>query len=110
MQDRLSLRTKILYGSGDTGFSLSMTIVAAYFAIFLTDVVGIMPGTAAIAIFIGRSWDYINDPLVGHLSDRTRTRWGRRRPFLLFGAVPFGLAFFLMWLRPDFQSQVLLAI
>src|SRR5512142_693274 len=110
MQERLSRRTKIMYGSGDTGFSLTMTIVAAYFAIFLTDVVGIPPGTAAIAIFIGRSWDYINDPLVGHLSDRTRTRWGRRRPFLLFGAVPFGLAFFLMWLRPAFESQVLLAI
>jgi GPH family glycoside/pentoside/hexuronide:cation symporter len=110
MQDRLPLRTKIIYGSGDTGFSLTMTIVAAYFAIFLTDVVGIMPGTAAIAIFIGRSWDYINDPLVGHLSDRTRSRWGRRRPFLLFGAVPFALAFFLMWLRPAVQSQVLLAV
>ncbi len=109
MQDRLSRRTKIMYGFGDTGFSLTMTIVAAYFAIFLTDVVGIMPGTAAIAILIGRSWDYINAPLVGHLSDRTRSRWGRRRPFLLFGAVPFGLAFLLMWLRPAFESQVLLA-
>ncbi len=110
MQERLSWRTKIMYGIGDTGFSLTMTIVTAYFAIFLTDVVGIMPGTAAIAIFIGRSWDYFNDPLVGHLSDRTRTRWGRRRPFLLFGAIPFALAFFLMWLHPAFESQVLLAI
>ncbi len=110
MQDRLSRRTKLMYGVGDTGFSLTMTIVAAYFAIFLTDVVGIMPGTAAIAIFIGRSWDYVNDPIIGHLSDRTRTRWGRRRPFLLFGAVPFGLAFLLMWLRPPFESQVMLAI
>ena len=109
MQDRLSWRTKLVYGFGDTGFSLTTTIVAAYFAIFLTDVVGISPGTAAIAIFAGRSWDYINDPIIGHLSDRTRTRWGRRRPFLLFGALPFALAFLLMWLRPAFNSQVLLA-
>ncbi len=72
MDERLSRRTKLAYGFGDTGFSLTSTIIGAYFAIFLTDVVGIAPGIAAVAIFIGRSWDYINDPLVGYLSDRTR--------------------------------------
>ncbi len=110
MQDRLTRRTKLIYGCGDTGFSLTGTIIAAYFAIFLTDVVGISPGIAAIAIFVGRSWDYINDPLIGYLSDRTRTRWGRRRPFLLFGALPFALAFILMWYRPPIQNLVFLAI
>jgi GNAT superfamily N-acetyltransferase len=110
MQDRLTRRTKLIYGCGDTGFSLTGTTIAAYFAIFLTDVVGISPGIAAIAIFVGRSWDYINDPLIGYLSDRTRTRWGRRRPFLLFGALPFALAFILMWYRPPIQNLVFLAI
>jgi len=110
MQDRLSRRTKLIYGSGDTGFSLTSTIIGAYFAIFLTDVVGIAPGTAAAAIFIGRTWDYINDPLIGHLSDRTRTRWGRRRPFLLFGPLPYALAFILMWFRPPITGQVWLAV
>jgi len=110
MQDRLTRRTKLIYGCGDTGFSLTGTIIAAYFAIFLTDVAGISPGIAAIAIFVGRSWDYINDPLIGYLSDRTRTRWGRRRPFLLFGALPFALAFILMWYRPPIQNLVFLAI
>jgi GPH family glycoside/pentoside/hexuronide:cation symporter len=109
MQDRLSRRTKLIYGFGDTGFSLTTTIIGAYFAIFLTDVVGIAAGTAAIAIFLGRTWDYINDPIIGHISDRTRTRWGRRRPFLLFGALPFALAYILMWYRPPFDSQVWLA-
>ncbi len=109
MHNRLSRRTKLMYGIGDTGFSLTLTIIAAYFAIFLTDVIGLSPGTAAVAIFIGRSWDYINDPLIGHLSDRTRTRWGRRRPFLLFGALPFALAYILMWVRPPLENQVLLA-
>ncbi len=109
MQGQLSRRTKLLYGFGDTGFSLSLTIIAAYFAIFLTDVVGIAPGTAAAAIFIGRSWDYINDPIIGHLSDRTRTRWGRRRPFLLFGALPFAGFFALMWYRPPFHGPLALA-
>ncbi len=106
----LSRLTKILYGLGDVGFSLTSTILGAYFAIFMTDVVGITPGIAAIAIFIGRSWDYINDPLIGHLSDRTRTRWGRRRPFLLFGPVPFALAFMMLWYRPPWENTLALAI
>jgi len=110
MPERLSRRTKLIYGSGDTGFSLTSTIMGAYFAIFLTDVVGVVPGIAAAAIFIGRTWDYVNDPIIGYISDRTRSRWGRRRPFLLFGALPFALAFMLMWYRPPIASQVLLAV
>ena len=110
MSHRLSRRTKFLYGIGDTGFSLTGTILGAYFAIFLTDVVGVRPGIAAVAIFVGRTWDYVNDPLIGHISDRTRTRWGRRRPFLLFGPLPFALAFTLLWYRPPLQSDLLLAI
>ena len=110
MQEQLSRVTKLIYGFGETGISLTTTIITAYFAIFLTDVVGIAPGIVAIAIFIGRSWDYINDPLIGYISDRTRTRWGRRRPFLLFGALPFMASFALMWYHPPFENQVFLAI
>jgi GPH family glycoside/pentoside/hexuronide:cation symporter len=108
--EKLSRRTRWIYGSGDIGFSLTHTIVAAYFAIFLTDVVGIQAGVAAAAIFIGKTWDYVNDPLVGYLSDRTRTRWGRRRPYLLFGAVPFGIIFALMWWIPPIETQIGLAV
>lgn len=104
----LSRRTKVIYGSGDIGFSLTSTIIGAYFAIFLTDVVGLSPGLAAVSILIGKSWDWINDPIIGHLSDRTRSRWGRRRPFLLFGALPFALSFILMWWRPPWQSNLAL--
>ena len=108
--ERLSARTKLLYGMGDTGFSLSSTIIGVYLAIFLTDVVHLKPGLAAAAIFIGRSWDYVNDPLIGYISDRTRTRWGRRRPFLLFGALPFALAFTMLWWIPPWRSQFALAV
>ena len=98
-----------MYGVGDIGFSLTTTILGAYFAIFLTDVVGIRPGIAAIAIFIGRSWDYINDPIFGYLSDRTRTRWGRRRPYLLFGMLPLAVTFSLLWWRPPWEGTFALA-
>jgi len=110
MKNNLSRKTKIIYGSGDLGFSLTTTIIGAYFLFFLTDVVGIRPAVAGIAILVGRTWDYLNDPIIGHLSDRTRSRWGRRRPFLLFGAIPFALAFMLMWYRPAFESQAALVV
>ena len=107
MSRRLPRLAKIVFGSGDLGFSLTTTIVGTYFAIFLTDVVGIAPAMAAVAIFIGRTWDYVNDPIIGYISDRTRTRWGRRRPFLLFGALPFALVFTLMWWKPPLAGGAL---
>jgi GPH family glycoside/pentoside/hexuronide:cation symporter len=99
-----------MYGSGDLGFSITSTIIGVYFLFFLTDVVGINIKIAGLAIFIGRTWDYINDPLFGYISDRTRTRWGRRRPFLLFGAIPFAIFFTLMWWKPPIQGDLALVV
>jgi GPH family glycoside/pentoside/hexuronide:cation symporter len=99
-----------MYGSGDLGFSITSTIIGVYFLFFLTDVVGINVKIAGLAIFIGRTWDYINDPLFGYISDRTRTRWGRRRPFLLFGAIPFAIFFTLMWWKPPIQGDLALVV
>jgi GPH family glycoside/pentoside/hexuronide:cation symporter len=106
LSKKLSRWNKFFYGAGDIGFSLTSTIVSTYLLIFMTDVVGIPVGLAGIPLLIGRSWDWINDPLVGHISDRTRTRWGRRRPFLLFGALPFGLAFAMLWYRPPWEGTL----
>jgi GPH family glycoside/pentoside/hexuronide:cation symporter len=108
--EKLPRRTKWMYGSGDFGFSLTNTILSVYFALFLTEVVGVMPAVAALAIFIGSTWDYINDPIVGYITDHTRTRWGRRRPYLLFGALPFALTFVLLWWKPPFTSVPALAL
>jgi GPH family glycoside/pentoside/hexuronide:cation symporter len=108
-EEPMSRRSKLLYGVGDTGFSLTGTIIGVLFAIYLTDVVGLRPGLAAVALFIGRTWDYVNDPLIGHLSDRTRSRWGRRRPFLLFGFLPYAVAFALLWWKPPIDAPLALA-
>lgn len=110
MKNKLPAWRKWIYGSGDLGFSLTSTIVGAYFAIFLTDVVGVPARIAAISIFLGRTWDYINDPLFGYITDRTRTRWGRRRPYLLFGPVPFAIVFAMMWWKPPLQGDLVLAV
>ncbi len=109
-KESLSRRTKLMYGVGDGGINLADTVVGLLFAIFLTDVVGLRPGLAAAVVFIGRTFDYINDPIIGYLSDRTRSRWGRRRPFILFGMLPFALAYMLLWWIPPIGSQIGLAI
>lgn len=107
-KEKLPFITKLLYGTGDFGFSMNNSIITAFFSIFMVTVVGMPPGLLAIIFIVGRSWDFINDPIIGHLSDRTRTRWGRRRPFLLFGAIPFGLSFILLWLSPNFSTAGLI--
>jgi len=63
-----------------------------------------------VAVFVGRTWDWVNDPILGYISDHIHTRWGRRRPFLLFGAIPFGLTFLALWWIPPIQSHVWLTV
>lgn len=101
----LSRRTKLIYGSGDWGTSAATAALNAYRLFFLVNVVGLPAELAAITILVGRIWDAINDPFVGMLSDRLKTRWGRRRPFLLFGAIPFAVFFVLLWIVPPFDSN-----
>jgi GPH family glycoside/pentoside/hexuronide:cation symporter len=106
---RLSLATKLVFGSGDWSISSFGTLRQIFYAIFLTDVVGLEPRLASVAALVGIVWDAINDPLVGILSDRVRTRWGRRRPFLLLFAIPYGLGFVALWWAPAWESQLALA-
>ena len=105
---QLGFWTKMAYGGGDFGRASFNTLRMFFYAIFLTDVVGLDPLLASGAALVAILWDAINDPLVGYISDRARTRWGRRRPFFLWFSVPFGLAFVLLWWAPPWQSQILL--
>jgi GPH family glycoside/pentoside/hexuronide:cation symporter len=94
---KLSRRTKFIYGLGDWGTSASTAARNLFWPFFLVSVVGMPVRLAGLIYLVGRIWDSINDPLIGTLSDRLNTRWGRRRPLLLFGAVPFGVGFFLFF-------------
>jgi glycoside/pentoside/hexuronide:cation symporter, GPH family len=101
---------KILYGSGDWGISSMGMMRSIFYAIYLTDVVGLAPRLASFGALLGIVWDGINDPIIGILSDRMHTRWGRRRPFLLWFAIPFGLSFITLWSAPNWESQTALLI
>ncbi len=102
---RLSVFTKLSYGFGDFGYSAAYTVVAFLFLFYLTDTAHLSPALAGTALLVTKVWDAVIDPFLGHLTDHTVTRWGRRRPYFLFGFVPFGLTFFLLWVIPRGMSQ-----
>jgi GPH family glycoside/pentoside/hexuronide:cation symporter len=107
---QLSFIKKAIYGSGDWGRASFNTLRQIFYAIFLTDVVGLDPRLASVAALISIIWDAINDPIVGSISDHTQTRWGRRRPFMLIFALPFIGAFLFLWWAPPWHSQFLLML
>jgi glycoside/pentoside/hexuronide:cation symporter, GPH family len=106
----LPLLTKFIYGIGDWGTSAADTGRSLFWLFFLVSVVGLNVGLAGTIILVGRIWDAVNDPLIGMLTDRTDTRWGRRRPYFLFGAIPFGVGFILMFSVPPLSSTTALAL
>jgi glycoside/pentoside/hexuronide:cation symporter, GPH family len=103
-REKLPFITKLAYGSGDLGTAITAALRGFFLLFFFTNVARLTPGDAALILLVGRIWDAVNDPIVGWLSDRTVTRWGRRRPWLLIGAVPFGLFFFMLWYVPPFSD------
>ena len=107
---KLTFFHKLLYGSGDWGLSSTGMLRSVFYAIYLTDVVGLDARIGSIAALFGIVWDAINDPIVGMISDRVRTKRGRRLPFLLWFAIPFGLTFVLLWWAPPWESQWALAV
>ncbi len=96
----MRLSRKIGYGLGDLGISISYFAVGFFYMFYLTDIVGMAPYLAGLAIFIGKLWDGINDPIIGIINDQIKSRFGRKRSFLLFGSLPFALSFFILWLIP----------
>ena len=104
-REKLNLTTKLAYGAGDMGPAITANILVFFLLYFFTNVAGLPAGLAGSILAIGKVGDAINDPIAGILSDRTRTKWGRRIPWMLFGAIPFGIFFFLQWIVPTFSED-----
>ena len=101
---RLRFREKAGYGIGDFGFNLYWANISAFLLIFYTDVMGLAAAAVGTMMLVTKIVDAITDPLIGALADRTRTRWGRFRPYLLWGALPLAVTGVLTWTVPDLDQ------
>ena len=96
--ERLTWKIKISYGVGELAGAIPADILVFFFLFFLTNIAGLNPTKAGTILLLGKAWDALNDPLIGWLSDRTRSPRGRRYPWMIYGSLPLGLCFFLLWL------------
>src|SRR4030065_2897685 len=100
MAGKTSLKTRRGFGVGEFSSSIFFTVTSFWLMNFLTDEVRLSAALAGTALLVGKFWDAVVDPFIGHFSDRTRSRWGRRRPYLLFFRIPFGVFFLLLFSYP----------
>jgi len=99
--EKLSLSLKIRYGIADLGFALVYSAVQFFILFYYTDIALINPAIAGSALLAGKlTWDALNDPVFGYLSDRTRSRFGRRKVYMLFGVIPLALSAWLLFSLP----------
>ncbi|MBE9041663.1 MFS transporter [Oscillatoriales cyanobacterium LEGE 11467] len=105
--DRLCLRTQIAYGAGDFGPSMAGNTLMVFFFFFLTTIAGLSPALAGSILLVSNIWSALSTIVVGILSDRTQSRWGRRRVWMFCSAPILGLGFFLLWWLPPFQDWAL---
>lgn len=99
---KLSIREKVGYGLGDTAANFIFQTILVFQLAFYTDTFGITAAAAGTLFLVVRVFDAFVDPMVGILADRTNTRWGRFRPYILFSAIPFGILAFMTFVTPDF--------
>ncbi|MCL1046839.1 MULTISPECIES: glycoside-pentoside-hexuronide (GPH):cation symporter [Shewanella] len=102
--NKLSIKEKLGYGLGDTASNIVFQMVANFMLIFYTDVYGLSAAAAGTLLLSVRLFDGFTDPIMGGIADRTRTRWGSYRPYILFLALPYGLLACLAFITPDFDS------
>jgi glycoside/pentoside/hexuronide:cation symporter, GPH family len=104
-RERLSSREYVGYALGDTASNLFFQTFNIFITYYYVDVWGILPGAVATMMFLVRLWDAVNDPMMGAIADRTQTRWGKFRPYLLWMAVPYGVCGYLIFANPDLGQK-----
>ncbi|MEO1616153.1 MAG: MFS transporter [Planctomycetota bacterium] len=104
-EEKLSVKEKVGYGLGDTASNLYWKTFEFFLIYFYTDVFGITAKAAGVMLLVTRIWDAVNDPLIGYLADRTKTSWGRFRPYLVWMSIPFAITGVLTFYTPDLGSQ-----
>lgn len=100
----IPLKEKFAYGSGDLAVNLAFDSINFYMLWFIVTVAGISPGMAGAIFFIARVWDAITDYYMGRISDNTSFALGRRRPYIMFGAIPMGILFMALWFVPPLSE------
>jgi len=98
---KISWKEKISYGLGDMASAFTFSAISLYLMYFYTDVAGIAPVLLAQFFLLMRIWDGINDPLMGLIVDRTKSKWGKSRPYFLWMAVPYGIIAVLLFMSPN---------
>ncbi len=105
IKKKIPLGIKLSYGVGNIGLVSLIAAMSFFLMIFYTDVALIPPAIAGMALTVGKIWDIINDPIFGWLTDRTKSKYGRRRVYLIYGAVPLVIASFILWMVPSGLSN-----
>ncbi len=103
--NRVRFSEKIGYGFGDMASSMFWKVFSYYLPFFYSNVFGLTLDQVALLLIVTRVWDAVSDPMMGVIADRTQTRWGKYRPYLLFMAVPFALCGVLLFTTPDWDPQ-----
>ena len=102
--EKLSFKEKLGYGLGDTASNFFFQVFGLFLLFYYTDVFGLAPAAVGTMFLVTKIIDAVSDPIMGLIADRTNSRWGKFRPYILWGALPYGILGYLMFANPDLSD------
>lgn len=103
---KFSRKERFVFASADLWGGGGQTVISVLYLVFLTNILGVRPEVAGTTLMLAKIWDAVIDPFLGVMGDNTRTRWGRRRPYLMFGGFILLISMALLWLPVQFEGQL----